>query len=80
MTSSVDQTQPYGLIFVFYFHTNLQCRPLISEAVEYAAAAPQEIIHSSVCVVQIGVKLQGFINGDGCICVLLNKTDFIPLF
>lgn len=35
----------------------LEGRPLISEAVEDASAAAQEVIHASVCVVQVGVKL-----------------------
>lgn len=35
--------------------TNLQCRSLISETVEDATAAAQEVIHASVCIVQVGV-------------------------
>lgn len=35
--------------------TDLKRGPLISEAVEDAAAAAQQVVHASVCVVQIGV-------------------------
>lgn len=38
-----------------FMGTNLQCWPLVSEAIQDAAAAAQEVVHASVCVVQVGV-------------------------
>lgn len=37
--------------------TNLQRRSLISQTVEDATATAQQVIHPSVCVVQVGVEL-----------------------
>lgn len=43
---------------------------MISQTVEDAAAAAYEVIHASVCVVQVGVELQGLVYGNGRICIL----------
>lgn len=50
--------------------THLERRPLISEPIENTATAAQQVVHASVCVVQIGVELQGLVDGDGCVSVL----------
>lgn len=38
-------------------YTNLKCGPLISETIEDTTAAAQEVVHASVCIVQVGVQL-----------------------
>lgn len=38
-------------------YTNLKCGALISETVEDTTAAAQEVVHASVCIVQVGVQL-----------------------
>lgn len=50
--------------------TNLQCRSLIFQTVEDAAAAAYEVIHVSVSVVQVGVELQSLVYGNRRVCIL----------
>lgn len=50
--------------------TNLQCRSLIFQTVEDAAAAAYEVIHVSVSVVQVGVELQSLVYGNGRVRIL----------
>lgn len=46
-----------GFFIFLSMFTHLECGSLISETVEDAAAAVQDAVHASVCVVQTGVKL-----------------------
>lgn len=57
--------------------THLESWPLISEAIEDATAAAQEVVHASVCVVQAGIKLYGVIYVDGGIRILLKYNIFL---
>lgn len=56
---------------------HLERASLVSEAVKDARARAKKVVHASVCTVQVGVKLKGVINGDGCVCVLYTQKDLI---
>lgn len=47
-----------GIFFLMKLNdANLQRRSLISQTVEDATATAQQVVHASVCVVQVGVEL-----------------------
>ena len=79
--TNIESKGFFSVIVDFYFLqitcSHLQRRSLISEAVEDAAAAAQEVVHASVCVVQVGVQLKSLIYGDGGICVLSNNNKHL---
>lgn len=61
---------------------SLECRSLISQTVEDAAAAAYKVVHVSVSVVQVGVKLQSLVYGNGRICIIGGEgstQELLPL-